>query len=107
MSGALPTRPAGSSARPNASTTRGFELSAGAAAELGERVAMLQGAPVGALGRHRRVGVADRDHARGQRDLLGGETVGVALAVPALVRRTDDVADLLEGRRGGEDPLAD
>ena len=44
----------------------------------------------GRLGGHRDVGVARAHDARRERDLLAGETVGIAAAVPVLVRRAND-----------------
>ncbi len=62
---------------------------------------------VGAVLRHRVVGVADGDDPRAERDLLAGERVGVARAVPALVAGADHRRDRREARRGGDDALAD
>src|SRR3954464_4546052 len=61
------------------------ELVAGAALELGHRVGDGQRRPVGAVRGHRAVGVARADDARGERDGLARDAVGVAVAVPALV----------------------
>ncbi len=59
-------------------------------------------------GRHHRVErVDDRDDARADRDRIGGETVGVAVAVRSLVARAHDRRDPGKRRRRGDDPLAD
>ena len=61
------------------------ELRPGAALELAQRVRRGKAAPVDAVGRHRVVGVGDEEDPRAERDLLAGEAVRVAGAVPALV----------------------
>ena len=86
---------------------RGVELRPGAAPELGQRVGALHRAPVRAVGGHRVPGVADRDHARAERDRVAGEAVGVAAAVEALVARAHELRDVGQRRRGGQDALAD
>ena len=68
---------------------------------------MAQRLAVGALRGHGVEGVADGDDPRSKRDLLAGQAVRVARAVPALVARADDRADRLQGGRGAEDALAD
>ena len=63
----------------------GVELRAGAAPQLGEALAVAQGAPIGPLARH---GVVAVDHAHGARhqgDLDAAQAVGVPAAVEALV----------------------
>src|SRR5215213_10057452 len=63
----------------------GVELRAGAAVHFGERLGARDLCAVDAVGRHRVVGVGNEEDARGQLDLLAGEVVRVARAVPALV----------------------
>ena len=65
------------------------------------------GRAIGAVARHRRVGIARCDHPRGKRDLLGCKPVAVPGSVPAFVRRPDDRPDTAKRRRPAEDPLAD
>src|SRR5205085_11976674 len=72
------------------------ELGASTAAELGDRFLEEKRRPVRAIGRHRVEGVAAADDPRQERDLLAGEPVRIALAVPALVAGADDPADLAE-----------
>jgi energy-coupling factor transporter ATP-binding protein EcfA2 len=72
------------------------ELRAGAAPHLGERLCFGAGCAVGAVGRHGAEGVAGADDARDERDLLAGEPVRVAAAVPVLVAGADDAADVAE-----------
>ena len=63
---------------------------------------------VGAVGGHRVEGVARRATiARAERDLLAGEAVRVAGAVPALVAGAHEPRDAAERGRGGDDALAD
>ena len=69
------------------------ELRAGVVADLGQRVLAAHRLAVGAVGGHRVVRVAAEDDPRGERDLLAGEAVRVAPAVPALVAGADDLAD--------------
>ena len=69
---------------------RGVELLAGAAAQLGQRVFDRVRGAVDAVGHHRVEGVADGDDAGAERDVLAGEAVGVAGAVPALVAGAHD-----------------
>ena len=64
-------------------------------------------APVGAVGDHRVVGVADGHDAGAERDLLAGEPIGIAAPVVALMARAHDRADAAELGRGADDPLAD
>ena len=62
---------------------------------------------VRALGGDGVVGVADRDHARGERDLLPAQAVRIPVAVPPLVGRANRERDVLETLGCGDDPLAD
>lgn len=71
----------------------GVELRPGAPPELGECVGGTHGAAVRAIGCHRVVGVADGDDPRAEWDVLAGELIGVAAAVPALVARAHDLGD--------------
>ena len=50
----------------------GIELRAGAALDLADRDLVGQGAAIGAVGRHRVVGVGDRDDAADERDVVAG-----------------------------------
>ena len=68
---------------------------------------MAEAATVGAVARHRVVRVADEDDPRLERDLLAGEPVRIAGAVPALVAVAHDRADLLEPVDRSDDPLAE
>src|SRR6185312_12220640 len=72
------------------------ELAAGAAPQLLDDGGQRQRRPVRPVGRHcvERVGAADDP--RDQRDVLAGEAVRIAGAVPALVARADDPADVGE-----------
>ena len=74
----------------SASHDRGVELRARAARELGAGVLERQRLAVRAVGRHRVEGVAGADDPRLDRDVVAGEAVGVAGAVPALVAGADD-----------------
>ena len=71
----------------------GRELRAGVGVQLGDRDLERQRLAVRAVGRHRVEGVAGGDDAGGDRDRLAGQAVGIAAAVPALVRGADDDAD--------------
>jgi hypothetical protein len=62
---------------------------------------------VWAVGRQRVERVGDREHARGERDLLAREAVGVAAAVPALVVVADDQRRLVEEVDVAQDRGAD
>ena len=53
------------------------------------------------------VGVAGEDDARADRDLLAGQAVGIAAAVPALVLVADDPGHAPEARDRAQDALAD
>ena len=70
------------------------ELRAALAEQLGQRDLVRQRLAVGAVGTHRVPGVAAGDDPRLERDLLAGEAVRVAAAVPALVVRADDQTDV-------------
>jgi hypothetical protein len=88
---------------------RGAELRAGVALDLRARLRGRQRPPVGAVGRHRVPGVADEADAAGERHVLAGEPVGVAVAIPTLVlgahgrrevgERADRAHDLRADRR--------
>ena len=83
------------------------ELGAGVAAQLGERLRVRQRAPVRAVGYERVPGVAGEHDARGERDLLAGDAVRVAAAVPALVLVADRVRHRGEAGQRPQDALAD
>src|SRR4029077_14117985 len=83
------------------------ELAAGALAEPAHRLAMAETVAIGPIAGHRVIRVADEDDARLERDVLAGDAVGVALAVPALVAVTDDRPDDLEAVDRGDDPFAE
>src|SRR4029453_7150067 len=54
------------------------------------------------------VDIAARGSARGaDRELVAGEVVRIAGAVPALVARADELRDVRQRRRGTDDPGAD
>src|SRR5438477_11400082 len=72
-----------------------------------QRLTVAESAPVGPVGRHRVVRDADEDDARLERDVLAGDAVGVAVAVPALVTMTHDRPHDLEPVDRGDDPLAE
>ena len=82
------------------------ELRAGGLAQAAARLLDREPLAVRPVGRHRVVGVADEDDAGLERDLLAGEAVGVAAAVPVLVAVADDLADLLEPLDRREDARA-
>ena len=65
-------------------------LPARAALEGGDGPGGGEGGAVGSQGGHGVVGVGDGDDARTQGDLVAGESVGVAVAVHALVVVADD-----------------
>src|SRR5205807_2051331 len=86
---------------------RRIELAAGAAAQLGQRLLSRSRPPVG-LGRaHRVVGVAYRDDASAQRDLVVLEPIRVTAPIPALMARSHESRRRSQRRRGPEDPLTD
>src|SRR3954447_4126884 len=68
---------------------------------------MAEAAPVRPGGRLRVVRVADEDYPRREWDLVAGDAVGVAAAVPALVAVSDDRPHALEPVDRGDDPLAE
>ncbi len=82
------------------------ELGAGAALELDARLGDRERSAVGTIGDERVPGVAGQHDPRGERDRLAREAVGVAAAVPALVRVAHGGGDRLEARQRAQDPLA-
>src|ERR1700689_3467563 len=83
------------------------ELRAGAATQLRQGILDGHRVLVGAIVEHRAKGVADRDDAGAERDLLAGQAVRVTLAVPALVAGAHERADPCQRRAGrGDDLLA-
>ena len=72
---------------------RGIELRAGAVAQLLARMLLVERAAIGAVGGHRVPRVGDGDDAARDRDLLTGELVRIAAAVPAL---------MMAAHRGGD-----
>ena len=89
---------AGGETRTSAATTCGSNCVPAQRISSAMRLAPRARRAVGPVGRHRAVGVARADDARDERDLLAGEPVGVAVAVPVLVARADEPADV---RRAG------
>ena len=85
------TAPCCASAAQNASTTTGSNCVSGAAAQLGQRLGAARGGRYGRSLSHRVEGVADGDDAGAERDVLAGQAVGVAGAVPALVAGADEL----------------
>src|SRR5581483_7985786 len=83
------------------------ELAAGPAANLRQGASLIATRRIGAVAAHRVEGVADRDHAGAERDLLAGEPVRVALPVPALVGGAHQAGDRSHRREGADDPLPD
>ena len=73
-----------------------IELRTAVRDEFGEGGFNGQRAPVRPVGRHRVVRVAAADDARDQWNLLAGQTIRIATAVPALVAGADDGADVTE-----------
>src|SRR5207342_2171274 len=71
------------------------ELGSGRFLEPPQRLLRIERLPVGAIGRHRVERVAGEDDPRLERDLLAGLAVGIPVAVPALVARAHDPADVL------------
>jgi len=74
------------------------ELRARRLLELGERLLDLHAAAVEARRGHGLEGVRDAEHAAGERDVLAGELLGIAAAVPALVQVEHPVGDLRHAR---------
>src|SRR5260370_15632662 len=72
------------------------ELLAGAAQKLGPGSFVRHRCVVDAAGCHGVIGINHSDDARAQGNVLAGESVGVACAVPALVMRSNDVGHLGE-----------
>src|SRR5688500_9705775 len=67
-----------------------------AAPQLRDRLVHRPCRTIGAIRRHRAEGVTAADDPGHERGLLAREPIGVAAAVPALVTRADDTADLAE-----------
>src|SRR5437763_2539439 len=82
------------------------ELATGVAAQLGDRVVHAHRLTIGAVARHRVEGVGSEQDARGQRDRVAPEAVGIARPVDVLVRVTDPGHDRLEAVDPGHDPGA-
>ena len=59
------------------------------------------------IGRHRVVGIGDRNDPRQQRNLVSAQSVRIAMAVDSLVVMADDVGDLLVIVDLAQDLLAD
>src|SRR4029077_828557 len=68
---------------------RGVELRPGVRTQLGQRVAGAAPTTVGAIRDHGIERIAYRDDSSAQRNLLARQAVGVAAAVPTLVREAD------------------
>ena len=83
------------------------ELGAGAALELLARRGDRERRAVGAVGDERVPGVAGQHDPRGERDVLAREAVGIAAAVPALVRVAHGGGDGVEAGQRAQDALAD
>src|SRR5207237_2708134 len=67
-----------------------------AALQLGERLLAAHRLAIGAVRRHRAVRVAGADDPGDERDRVADEPVGIPRAVPALVARADEAADVSE-----------
>src|SRR3954468_19971748 len=107
---ARPDRPAWSEPSPQArsSTSNLFdnsrergddvwvELRAGAAHHLLDRLCLGASGPIWTIGRDRAERVAGADARRGEGDRPAGEPVGIAVAVPVLVARSDEAPDVRE-----------
>ena len=92
----------------NASTTAGSNCVPLSADDDPARLGRARSAgAVGAVGRQRVERVGDREHARGERDVLAGQPVGVAVAVPALVVVAHDELGLAEEVDVAQDLPAD
>src|SRR3954471_5758486 len=100
-----PQRPAADDAQQRVHDAR-VELRAGAGAQAAARLAAGQRGAVGAVARHRVERVGGRDDPRGQRDAVAAQAVGVAAAVPRLVRRAHEEREVLEPGDLGEQLLA-
>jgi hypothetical protein len=83
------------------------ELGARAAAQLGLGRRVAEPLAVRPVGDERVVRVAGQDDARGERDVLAGEPVRVAAAVPALVLVADRRGHVAQAGQRSQDPLAD
>jgi hypothetical protein len=83
------------------------ELSSRAALELGARLVERHPLAVRALGGHGTEGVGHGDDARLERDVLAGQPVGVAVAVPALVVVEDRGRDRSQRTDLVDQPVAD
>jgi len=75
--------------------------------ELAKSLCPCQPAPIGPIRDERVVGVADEDDPRRERDLFSGESVGIAVSVPALVLVSHRERNLSEPWQLPQDPLAD
>src|SRR3954471_395790 len=100
-----PQRPAADDAQQRVHDAR-VELHAGARAQAPARLAAGQRGAVGAVARHRVERVGGRDDPRPQRDPGGAQAVGIAAAVPRLVRRAYEEGEVLEAGDLGEQLLA-
>jgi hypothetical protein len=81
------------------------ELGAGAALELRARLGDRERLAVGPLGDERVPGVAGQHDPRGERDRLARQALGIAAAVPALVRVTNGGRHRVEARQRAQDAL--
>src|SRR3954471_21463691 len=102
---APPQRPAADDAQQRVDHAR-VELHAGARAQAPARLAAGERSAVGAVARHRVERVGGRDDPRRQRDAVAAQAVGVAGAVPRLVRRAHEEREVLEPGDLGEQLLA-
>src|SRR3954469_9231376 len=100
-----PPRPAADDAQQRVHDPR-VELHAGARAQAPARLAAGQRRAVGAVARHRVERVGGRDDPRRQRDPVAAQAVGVAAAVPCLVRRAHEEGEVLEAGDLGQQLLA-
>ena len=83
------------------------ELRSGRFLEPPQRLFGIERPPVGSIGRHGVERVAGEDDSRLERDLLAGLAVGIAVAVPALMARAHDPADVLQLVDRGDDLRAE
>src|SRR3954451_3440775 len=74
----------------------GVELEASLRPQLADRVIAVAGGAVGTVGGHGAERVSHAHDARGDRDLLARQPVGIPAAVPALVAGPHDVPDVLQ-----------